>query len=60
MLGDPRAGPERVDQGLVETAPGTVPVEIFEGRLAAQVGGLEAPLQLALLAMRPLGVDEEA
>ncbi len=35
-------------------------VDGLKGSGMAQLGGVEAPLELALLAGRPLGVDEEA
>jgi hypothetical protein len=49
-----------VDERLVEPTPGAVPVDILERGLAAEVGLAQAPEQLALLTVRPLGVDQEA
>ena len=60
MLGDPGTGGERVDEGLVEAAAGAVPVDVFERGLAAEIGLLQAAAQLALLALGPLGVHEQA
>src|ERR1700675_2569980 len=37
MLGDPGAGGEGVDEGLVEAAPGAVPVDVLERGLATVV-----------------------
>ena len=60
MLGDPGTGGERVDEGLVEAAPGAEPVDVLQRGLAAEVGLAQAPAELALFAMRPLGIDEQA
>ena len=60
MLGDPGAGGERLDEGLVEPAPRAEPVDVLERGLAAQVGLPQAAAQLALFPMRPLGVDQQA
>jgi len=58
-LGDPGAGAERQDLLAVEPA-GVGEVDGLEGGRMAQLGGAQPPLELALLAGRPLGVDEEA
>jgi hypothetical protein len=47
-LGNPGAGDEGVDEGLVETAPGAVPVDVLEHGLAAEVGLAQAAPELAL------------
>ena len=60
MLGDPGARRQGMKLGLIETPPRAVPVDVFERRLAAQVGGPQSPSEFALLAMRPLGIDEQA
>jgi hypothetical protein len=60
MLGDPGTGGERVDERLVEPAPWAVPVDVLERGRAAEVGLAQAPAQRALLAMGPLGIDQEA
>ena len=57
-LGDPRAGAQRQDLLAVEPA-GMGVVDGFERRLIAQLGRVESPLQLALLASRPLGIDQQ-
>ena len=57
-LGDPRAGAQGEDLLAVEPA-GMGVVDGFERRLIAQLGRVEAPFELALLAGRPLGVDEQ-
>ena len=57
-LGDPRAGSKRQDLLAVEPA-GVGEVDGFERRRVAQLRGMEAALQLALLAGGPLGVDEQ-
>ena len=59
MLGDPGTGGQGVDEGLVEAAPGAVPVDVLEHGLAAEGGLAQATLELALLALGPLGVDEQ-
>ena len=57
-LGDPGAGSERED--LLTVEPSRVgEVDGLERRRVAELGGMESPLQLALLAGGPLGVDEE-
>ena len=58
-LGDPGASAERQDLLAVE-APWVGEVDGLERRRIAQLGRVEAPLQLALLTGRPFGVDEEA
>ena len=40
--------------------PGAGEVDGFERRRVAQLGRLQAPLELALLAGRPLGIDQQA
>src|SRR5262245_26569656 len=60
MLSDPGTGAQGMDQRLVEAAPWAVPVDVLEHGLPAEVGVAQAAPQLALLALRPLGVDEEA
>jgi len=60
MLGDPGARRQGVELGLIEAPPRAVPVDVFERRLAAQVGGPQSPSEFALLAMRPLGINEQA
>src|SRR5438309_1230835 len=60
MLGDPGARRQGMKLGLIEAPPRAVPVDVFERRLAAQVGGPQSPSEFALLAMRPLGIDEQA
>ena len=57
-LGDPGAGSEREDLLTVEP-PRVGEVDGLERRRVAELGGMESPLQLALLAGGPLGVDEE-
>jgi hypothetical protein len=49
-----------MDERLVEAAPRAGPVDVLERGLAAQVGVLPAPAQLALRAVNPFGVDERA
>ena len=58
-LGDPRAGAEREDLLAVEPAR-VGEVDGLERCGVAQPGRAEAPFELALLAGRPLGVDEQA
>ena len=58
-LGDPGASAERQDLLAVEP-PWVGEVDGLERRRIAQLGRVEAPLQLALLTGRPFGVDEEA
>ena len=58
-LGDPRAGAEREDLLAVEPAR-VGEVDGLERCGVAQLGRPETPLELALLAGRPLGVDEQA
>src|SRR5262249_25159163 len=59
MLGDPAAGGELADEGLVELAPGRV-VDGLEARLAEfELGLLEGAREALVLAGPPLGVDEE-
>ena len=58
-FGDPRAGAQRQDLLAVEPA-WMGEVDGLEGGRMAQLGGAEPSLQLALLAGRPLGVDEQA
>ena len=58
-LGDPGASPQRQDLLAVES-PGMGEVDRFERRRIAQLGGVQPPLKLALLAGRPLGVDQQA
>jgi hypothetical protein len=41
-------------------APGAVPVDVLQRRLAAEVGLPQAPAQLALFAVGPLGIDQQA
>ena len=60
MLGDPGAGGEGLDEGFVQTAAGTLPVDVLQYGLAAEVGLAQAALELALFAMGPLGIDEQA
>src|SRR2546428_170229 len=60
MRGDPGARRQGMKLGLIEPPPRAVPVDVFERRLAAQVGGPQSPSEFALLAMRPLGIDEQA
>ena len=57
-LGDPGAGAEGEDLLAVEAAR-VGEVDGLERRRVAELGGVESPLQLALLAGGPLGVDEE-
>ena len=58
-FGDPGAGAE--GQDLLAVEPARVgEVDGLEGGRMAQLGGAEPPLQFALLAGRPLGVDEQA
>ena len=57
-FGDPRAGTEREDLLAVES-PGMSEVDGLERCRVAQLGRLQAPFELALLAGRPLGVDEQ-
>ena len=58
-FGDPRAGAQREDLLAIEL-PGAGEVDGFERRRVAQLGRLQAPLELALLAGRPLGIDQQA
>ena len=60
MLGDPGAGGQGVDEGLVQAAAGAVPVDVLERGLAAEVGVAQAAPELALLAVGPLGIHEQA
>ena len=59
VLADPVAGGERAHHLAVEAAGG-LEVDVLEGGGIAETGGLEAALELALLAGGPLGVDEKA
>ena len=47
MLGDPGAGGERVDEGLVEATAGTEPVDVLQRGLATEVGLAQASAELA-------------
>ena len=58
-FGDPGAGAEGQDLLAVEPARVGEVDGLERGRMA-QLGGVEPSLQLALLAGRPLGVDEQA
>ena len=58
-FGDPCAGAEGQDLLAVEPARMGEVDGLESGRMA-QLGGAQAPLELALLAGRPLGVDEQA
>ena len=58
-LGDPGAGAEGEDLLAVE-ATRVGEVDGLERGREAELGGVESPLQLALLAGGPLGVDEES
>ena len=58
-LGEPRAGSQRQDLLAVEPS-GRREVDGLERRRMTQLGRLQAPLQLALFAGRPLGVDQQA
>jgi hypothetical protein len=49
-----------VDEGLIEAASGAGPVDVLERGLAAEVGLAQAASELALLALGPLGVHEQA
>ena len=60
MLRDPRAGAERVHEGLVQAAARAEPVDVLERGLAPEIGLLQAPAELALFAMGLLRVDEQA
>jgi hypothetical protein len=60
VLGDPAAGSELADDGLVELAPGRV-VDGLEARLRElKLGLLEGAAQAFVLPGAPLGLDEEA
>jgi hypothetical protein len=60
MLGDPRAGGQRVHEGLVQAAARAEPVDVLQRGRPPQVGLPQAPAELALFAMGPLGIDEQA
>jgi hypothetical protein len=60
VLGDPAAGGELADDGLVELAPGRV-VDGLDARLRElELGLLQGPYEARVLPGAPLGLDEEA
>ena len=60
VLSDPGTGGERLHEGLVQAAARTEPVDVLQRGLAAEVGLAQAAVQLALFAVGPLGIDEQA
>ena len=58
-LGDPGAAAQREDLLAIEAA-GVGEVDGLERGGIAELGGPQPPLQLALLARRPLRIDQEA
>ncbi len=60
VLGDPAAGGELADDGLVELAAGRV-VDRLKARLRElELGFLEGPDEASVLPGAPLGLDEQA
>src|SRR5262245_29993605 len=60
MLRDPGAGAERMHEGLVQGAARAESVDVLQRGLAPEIGLPQVPAELALFAMGPLGVDEQA
>ena len=59
MLGDPVAGGELADEGLVELAPGRVVDRLEAGLAEFELGLLEGAGEALVLAGAPLGIDEQ-
>jgi hypothetical protein len=60
MLLDPAAGGELADDGAVEIAAGRVVDVLHAGGADLEPGLFESSVEPSVLALQPLGVDEQA